>query len=287
MQDWQLVLIAWGEKYGPGDINGVYDCISRFATGLRRVTLLSDRPRVGLAPEIEVKPLPQEFLDPKLMRSGCQTKLAMFQKGVLAEDLPALYLDLDTVVLGDVARLFEACETPDEVAILQSALLPMGPIGRLAYRLTKGRRYGRGNSSAVVFHPAHCHYIAERFLELYRQYPDLTYHPMRADERFISWVAQPYMRAIPARLMVKFATEFMYRWLWLGYLRNALPWVRRRRAGLVAITLASPAVKPEILAHLPEGAKLQDHKGRKLLWSEGYIGPSWGALRNFFTADRA
>lgn len=96
---------------------------------------------------------------------------------------------------------------------------------------------------------------------------------MIADERFISWCAQPVMRAVPSSLAVKFPTEFMYPWLWIGRLRGALPGVRRRRAGLVAITLPGEWVKPAELLSLREGAIVADRKGRRMEWSDRYLGP--------------
>lgn len=271
--DWQLVLICWGARYGAADINRLVASVRAQSTGLARVVLLTDRPRPGLAPGIETRDHPADFLAPELRRSGCQAKLAMFVDGLVPHDRPAIFLDLDTVVLGNVARLLGAVDRPEQIAILQSAVLPFGAVARWLYRVTGGRRYARGNSSVVVFHPAHCGFIAARFRDLMTRYPQFGFRPMIADERFISWVAQPRMRAVPARLAVKFPTEFMYPWLWLGRLRGALPWVKARRAGLVAVTLPGEEVKAEVLLALTEGAMVVDRKGRRMEWSDRYLGP--------------
>src|SRR5690606_21443433 len=150
---------------------------------------------------------------------------------------------------------------------------PFGAVARWIWRRSGGRKYARGNSSVVVFHPAHTGYIAERFLDCLARHPDFTFRPMIADERVISWCAQPVMRAVPSSLAVKFPTEFMYPRLWIGRLRGALPWVRRRRAGLVAITLPGVEVKASELLALPEGAIVTDRKGRRMEWSDRYLGP--------------
>ncbi len=271
---WQLVLIAWGTKYGPDEINALVAAVRAHSAGLARIVLITDRDRPGLAEGVETRPHPPEFLDPAMKRSGCQAKLAMFVPGLLPADMPAVFLDLDTVVLGDIGRLLSACPRPENVAILQSAVLPFGALARLIYWLSGGRTYARGNSSVVVFHPAHTGYIAERFLALFARHPDFGFRPMIADERFISWCAQPVMRAVPSSLVVKFPTEFMYPRLWLGRLRGALPWVRARRAGLVAITLPGEEVKAEVLLALPEGAVVTDRKGRRMEWSDRYLGPA-------------
>ncbi|WP_112309365.1 hypothetical protein [Pseudogemmobacter bohemicus] len=270
---WQLVLVIWGEKYGASDVNGLVAALRDRDTGPARISLVTDRPRPGLADGITELAFPPEFLQPAWMRGGCQAKLAMFREGLLQGDLPAIYLDLDTVVMGDLSPLITRRRSEGEISILQSAVLPFGAFARLLYRLSGGRRYARGNSSVVVWQPGQCDYIARRFLELAAGTPDFHNTPMRADERFISWVAQPVMRAVPRDMVVKFPTEFMFPWLWLGRVYGALPWVRQRRAGLAAITLPGVEVKAEVLAELPDGSEVLDRKGRRMIWSDAWIGP--------------
>lgn len=269
---WQLVLVIWGEKYGAGDVNGLVAAVRETSPGLQRVLLITDRPREGLAGGISELAFPPEFLQPAWMGGGCQAKLAMFKAGFLPEDLPAIYLDLDTVVLGDLSPLSRRRD-PDAISILQSTVLPFGAASRALHRLTAGKRYARGNSSVVVWQPGRCDYIAERFLAMARGREDFTGTPMRADERFISWVAQPVISAVPRDMVVKFPTEFMLPWLWLGRLYGALPWVRRRRARLAAITLPGIEVKAGTLADLPEGREVVDRKGRRMIWSDAWLGP--------------
>lgn len=272
-QTWQCVLIAWGDRYPVAEINRLVAMVRARSTGLQRCVLLSDRPRPGLDPEVMLRPIPDWFLQPGLLGSGCQAKLGMFAAGALPDDLPAIYLDLDTMVLGDLSRLLAVVRGPEEIAILQSAVLPFGPLGRRVHRLSRGRHYARGNSSVVVFHPARCTHVAARFRELAAAHGLFGLRPMTADERFLSWVAQPVMRAVPKRLVVKFPTEYMQAWRWLVLVRAALPWIRRRRAGLVAITFPGVKLKGEDLALLPDGAEVADAKGRRLFWTDRALGP--------------
>ncbi|MFE3836955.1 hypothetical protein [Pseudogemmobacter sonorensis] len=285
--EWQLVLICWGTKYGPAEINAQIRAARAGAHPPARVVLITDRPREGLAPMVEARAFPPEYLAPELIRGGCQAKLAMFDRRVLPADLPAIFVDLDTVVMGDLSRLLSACRAPQEIALLQSAILPFGALARLVCRLSGGRRYARGNSSVVVWHPAHCGFVAERFWQEMARHPGFGIKPLRADERFISWVAQPVMRAVPRGLAVKFPTEFMFPWLWFGRAYGALPWVRARREGLVAITLPGEEVKAEVLLSLPEGAVVVDRKGRRMEWSDRYLGPVRQRLLSRLRADLA
>ena len=209
--------------------------------------------------------------------------LPTHRTGVLPTDLPAIYVDLDTLVFGDLGQALALMDTPQTVAMLQSAIIPFGPVGRFIHRRTEGRKYARGNSSLVVFHPAQCHYIAQRFRELFAQHPDLGYRPMAADERFISWAAQPHMKALSGRFAVKLTLEYMSRirvWLWI---KPLLPWIRSRRRQQVAVTLNGIDIKPENLMKLRDGDVVTDNKGRALIWSGWTLGAMRQRILDFYT----
>jgi hypothetical protein len=266
---WQCVMFLWGDKYDVALVNRVIHAIARHASSPPRFVLLSDRDRPGLDPRADLRPIPAFWLNPLFRGSGCQTKLAMFETGVLQDDLPALYIDLDTVVTGDLTRLLAALPRPDGLMLLQSAIIPLGALGRILWRLSKGRKYARGNSSLVVFHPKH---IASQFRALWEKNPSLWFRPMIADERFMSWASQATVFAISNRLAVKFPTEFMSRVKVSSYLWACLPWVRARRAGLIAVTLCGVEIKPDELLALPKGGQVTDPKGRTLIWSDFVLG---------------
>jgi hypothetical protein len=281
---WQCVLIAWGDRYPVSEINRLVCSIRPGSEGPQRFLLLSDRERPGLDTGVELRRIPEWFMAPELRGSGCQAKLCLFEPGVVPGDMPAIFLDLDTMVFGDLSRLLDVMETPQTVAILQSAILPFGAVARWLYRVTDKRRYARGNSSVIVFHPVHTTFIAQRFRELVDIHGIAGFRPLLADERFISWVAQPVMRAVPGHLVVKFPTEYMQPWRWLVHLRASLPWIQRRRAGLIALTFPGVKLKAEDLAALPEGAVVTDRKGRKLFWTDRAIGTLRQKIVDFYGA---
>jgi hypothetical protein len=281
---WQCVLICWGEKYGVNIINGLIDSVLRHSASPPRFVLITDREREGLRAGVQTVRFPDRWLLPQLKGSGCQAKLVMFETGILTEDLPAVYIDLDTVVLGDMARLLALLDTPQSVAILHSAIIPFGYFGRWLHRVSQGKRYARGNSSVVVFHPAHTRFIAERFMDLLSQYPRFEFRPMVADERFISWVAQPHMRTVPAQQVVKFPRAYMFYWSWVLYLKAAMPWVKTRRARQLAVTLNGLLIKPEKLLDLKEGDVIVDEKNRKLVWSVRTMGAMKQTILDFYAS---
>ncbi|MES2667501.1 MAG: hypothetical protein V4712_15495 [Pseudomonadota bacterium] len=281
---WQLVIVLWGTKYGVAEVNHLIHAVRAHSSQPPRVVLITDRPRDGLAADVITRPFPAFFLQPDFLRGGCQAKLSLFEAGVVPDDLPAIFMDLDTVVLGDMARFLALQTTPQTIAIFQSAILPFGALGRAVWRATSGRRYARGNSSIVVYHPRECGFIAERFRALFGQHGHCGIKPMVADERFVSWAAQPMMRAIPRHMAVKFPTEFMLPWRWLIHLRARLPWNQRRWAGLLAVTLPGVDLKGQDLSNLAEGTEIVDRKGRRLIWTDRALGPVRGRIIAYYRA---
>lgn len=269
---WQLVLIAWGDKYPVQDINRLSRTVLELSPNKPNVVLISDRERSGLDECIKVVRFPDYWLRSEFLRGGCQAKLAMFEKGVLPTDLPALYIDLDTIVLRDIEPILLGLKNSRSVAILQSAVLPFGAFARLLHRFSVGKYYARGNSSLVAFHPENCQFIAENFKRLEAVHGANNFKPLRADDRFIPWISQDYMQAISNHDAVKFPTEFMFPWRWLSKFLNTLPWISSRRENLRAITFPGLEVKFEELVTLNDGDEVVDRKGRRLVWSKSHIG---------------
>lgn len=281
---WQLVLISWGEKYSNDDINRLVKAVCHFSPQLTRISLITDRVQPDLLDCVEQIQFPSQFLTRLFCKSGCQAKLAMFQSGILKHDLPAIYLDLDTAIFGDIGVLFPMRKTEKSILILQSAIVPFSAFGRMLWRFTRGKKYARGNSSVIAFHPKHCEFIAQRFLDLYKKENRLHPRPLIADERFISWVAQPNMIAIPNSIAVKFTTEFMLPNKLLSKIKSATPWAKKRRDNLILITFCDEKVKPENLVSLPEGAVITDRKSRVLIWNDAVIGKMRRKIIDYYSS---
>jgi hypothetical protein len=275
-------MILWGDKYDVALVNRLLGAIARNTASQPQFVLLSDRDRPGLDPRAQLRLMPDYWIQPEFLIPGCHAKLAMFEPGVLNADLPAVYVDLDTVVSGDLSRAVGLLPQDNSLMLLQSAVLPLGRIGRIVWRLSGGKRYARGNSSLVVFHPRHHYRIAAAFRALWAEHPGYDFRPMIADERFISWVSQDVVEAIPSDFAVKIPAEFMSRLQISNYIWALLPWVRQRRDNLVAVTLCGLQIKPETLLALPEGGKLTDSKGRNLVWSDFVLGKTRARIIAFY-----
>jgi hypothetical protein len=265
---WQCFIACWGDKYSSADINHLIGKISASATSRPRFVLLTDCDHPDLLSTVVVRRFPDFYMQPDKRKGGCLAKLAMFQEGVMPDDLPAIYVDIDTAVFGDLSKAFEFQSVTDTIQMIQSAIVPFSAFARWMYKITNHKRYARGNSSVLVFHPAKCHFIDTEFRRLYAKYDGVGIRNMHADERFISWIAQPMMRRLPNSFAVKFPTEFMLHTKWLCYFKSYLPWVRRRRQSLVAITYCDESNKFEVLLAKPNNEVTVDRKGRVLIWND-------------------
>ncbi|MDC0345701.1 hypothetical protein OAM99_03370 [Planktomarina sp.] len=87
---WQCVWICWGTKYGAADVNRLVKRVADQNSSVARFVLVSDRQHEGIDPRVEHTALPEVYLKPEFMTSGCQAKLGMFKSGVLKPDMQAI-----------------------------------------------------------------------------------------------------------------------------------------------------------------------------------------------------
>ena len=277
---WQLVMVCWGTKYGAKDINRLHDAAKANSPSLTRTVLITDLKHSGLRPEIQTTDFPIAFSDSSLRGPGCQAKLSIFLKGVVPDDIQAIYCDLDSAVLGDLAEIL-AAQTERQLGILQSTYLPANAFTRVLHRLTKRRRYARGNSSIVAFHPKHQTNIADEFLRI-QALPGPNPKPLSADERFMSWSAQEDLCFISPKLAVKFTREFMGKSIDEVRARATRPSTIERRKRLIFITFNQDAIKPSRFANFTDGEVIEDSKGRVTEWSDAALGELKGTFVRYF-----
>jgi hypothetical protein len=232
---WQCVLVCWGDKYTSAYINHTVEAVIRTSASEPRFILISDRPRTGMHPDIQIVDFDPWFLNPRFLSGALHAKLSMFSKDVVFDDLPAIFIDLDTAIFGDIGKALKLMKTRQSILMLQSVVLPFGWPGRLVYKLTNKKRYACGNSSMVVYHPAECTYIADEFRVLYEKFGDYSIRPMIGNERFNSLIAQMHINRLPNTL---------------------------------AVTLPGDYIKPERLMEYKDGDALRDDKGRRILWDK-------------------
>ncbi|MFC7702760.1 hypothetical protein ACFQXB_00950 [Plastorhodobacter daqingensis] len=256
----QVVLLFWGTKYGADHVNALAESLRDHASAPLHILCLSDRPRQGLT--VAQHPIPEAFARPEYLGGGCQAKLSVFSPGLLEPDIPALLVDLDTMVTGDVLRLLPLLERPG-IYMLPATWGTIWPLLRILSWILPLR--WRGNSSLVLFRPGDWTHVPDQFLKDWAHDPRPEYAV--ADDKYLSRIAGRALRRIPPDLAVKFTNEFASRIPALAGLLGRMTRTRARRQNLVAITFSGGQAKPEQLQALPEGAVIPLGRGRRLVWS--------------------
>jgi hypothetical protein len=120
-----LICIKWGTKYGPHYVNSLYAMARRHLSGEFRFICLTDDAQ-GIRPEVECFPIPAVKIRPEApgVNDRAWRKLTTFSP-VLAEQYglhgPALFLDLDVVIVGSLDDFFTS---PGEFLIIKDYRRP-------------------------------------------------------------------------------------------------------------------------------------------------------------------
>jgi len=100
-----VICMKWGTLYGPHYVNRLYRMTARNLSRPFRFVCFTDDAR-DLRPEVETAPIPAIRIDPSYENLPWK-KLAVYATDLGGLCGPALYLDLDVVVIGDLDAFFE------------------------------------------------------------------------------------------------------------------------------------------------------------------------------------
>lgn len=269
---WCLVLVIWGDKYSEKYVNVLVSDVKKNSLTCEAVILVTDRIRSGISDQIDQKLIPDFFNRPAFFKGGYAVKLSLFHKSVLPKNMRCVYVDLDTVVTGDLGRVAALVHSAESYFMLPpGSLIGFGALRRWIYKWSGGKMFGTGNSSVVAFHSAAEPNVCDIFEKIYSD-GDTESRKMKIDDVFISWFAQPKLRPIPSYLVVMFRREFLTRSRFNLELRRLSQWREQRRKNLVAVTFNGSEYKPEALIALHEGDRITDSKKRFGIWSTAYLG---------------
>lgn len=149
-----VTCIKWGDKFPPYYVNRLYAGVERFMDRPFRFVCFTERPQ-GIRPEVELFPLPEVPFEEEMVRAmttgkrrGAWRKLTMLKPGAGNLAGPCLGLDLDVVITGPLAPLFD----------YKPGKLCMGRDW-----LERRRRRIGGHGSAFRFEPELHRYLYEDF----------------------------------------------------------------------------------------------------------------------------
>ena len=270
-----LVLALWGTRYGAAHVNTLAEAAFRHSPDLDEIVLLTDRPRDGLDPRVSQRPFPPPYNEPEFFGFGYRAKLAVFSAVSPNPGKACVFLDLDSIVVGDLGRIARLVTEVDDLFMLPPAGLRFSRFRRWLDRMRGDQSYPTGNSSVLAFHSAASLNLARLYAQLWAEGQLAGNWATLIDDQLISWFGRGRIRAVPTDAAVMLRREFLSRVPFWPAIKTRLPGVRRRRGVLAAVTMNGVAVKPEKLASLPEGALLSDGRGRHGRWDAVGFGTLW------------
>lgn len=272
MSHFCVVLACWGDAYPAVYVNALANSAFQYSPQLSQIILLTDKIRADIDSRVTQKIFPDEFDRAEFYGHGYRVKISVFAKSILPKSMPCIYLDLDTVVLGDLGCIAGLVREPDDIFMLPPGdLLGFGLIRKLTSKITKNKKFGTGNSSVIAFHSGARIDIAEEFIKNFKL--GRSGRHMAIDDVYISWAAQNSIKPIPKKMAVMFRREFLERTKIGLWLKSNSSFQRKLRDNLILITFNGVSYKPDHLLALKTGQRIEDPKGRFGYWTEDCIGP--------------
>lgn len=133
-----IICIKWGEKFGPEYVNKLYGMARRNITGDFRLVCFTDRPD-GLLPEVETRALPELGCEHPDHTIGKWRKVALWGAELGGLSGPALFVDLDSVIVGNIDDYF-SYGSPDDVILARNWAKPLSGLGQTSvFRFPVGK----------------------------------------------------------------------------------------------------------------------------------------------------
>ena len=273
--DLQVVFVKWGKRYGTEWLNRHVKAIRRNAScAVRYVCITDDNDLDSFDRDIEVLSFPNFVAPFEQLKIGMKLKLAIFSQGILTPGVPAIYLDLDSCITGDVAKLAEYLRNNPGMHMLSGHYLQWWRFQRHV-RPVIGSKFYHANGSAIGFMPEEFDWLFQRFNELFTGQPyDQLPKYLKTDDHFISFQCRDGLSVFPRSLIVKYSDEYFAPFHFLESLRKSLPWVAARRKDLVAISFPGVSVKPDRLGALNRGDLIR-YKWLKARWEQDQLIDYW------------
>ncbi len=101
-----VLCMKWGSLYPAEYVNILYSACRKYITGDFLFVCLTNESE-GIRSEVEIHPVPEIGLDEWHYYNGAWPKIAVFLSNLYGLEGRALFIDLDTVLLGNIDALFE------------------------------------------------------------------------------------------------------------------------------------------------------------------------------------
>jgi hypothetical protein len=124
----QVVCVKWGSLYGPEYVNRLYAMVARHLTPPFRFVCLADHGD-GLRPEVEWFELPELGCPHPVRTMGKWRKQVLWGRSVPGLEGVALFIDLDSVIVGPLDDYFSYGE-PGDVITARNWARPLQRLGQ-------------------------------------------------------------------------------------------------------------------------------------------------------------
>ena len=98
--------LKWGDRFGPDYVNVLHRAVRENMAYPHRFVCITDEPD-GLDSAIDVVPFPEFRVPRATWRKSCFPKLAMLAPGVVEDDEVVLQLDVDLMIMGELAPFID------------------------------------------------------------------------------------------------------------------------------------------------------------------------------------
>ena len=263
-----VAMIMWGDAFGPAFVNRIVEDVLSQTAERAQILLFTDRHWSDLAPDVEQREIPSFWLSSERKR-GCLTKLMLYERGCFEGDQPVIFLDLDTIVQGDIGVLANWVQRRGHIWACPASFVPIRPLRGAITSLLGRRNEGRFNSSVCGFLPRDVEGLADAFRDEVRQIEDQQGARPKyfADDRWLSHHVPEALRTWPSALALKFSDA-------LATPLDPRSIANRAARARSAITLSFPGKPfgPERLVEAKDGERLEDGKSRVMHWDDAHTG---------------
>jgi hypothetical protein len=134
----QILCVKWGSLYGPEYVNRLYDMVARNITGAFKVICLTDS-FDGIRPEVTCLALPELGVPHPERTHGKWKKVVLWGRELCGLQGVALFIDLDSVIVGNLDPYFTH-GSPDDVILARNWARPFARLGQTSvFRFPIGR----------------------------------------------------------------------------------------------------------------------------------------------------
>lgn len=124
----QVVCVKWGTMYGPEYVNRLYGMVSRHLAAPFRLVCLTDDRR-GIRSEVECFDLPDLGVPHPQRTRGKWRKQVLWGRTVPGLEGVALFVDLDSVIVGPIDDYFSLGD-PNDVYVARNWARPLRKLGQ-------------------------------------------------------------------------------------------------------------------------------------------------------------